>query len=230
MKQISLILSTFSFAAANIVAPTLVPGTSPVLAQTAGCGSGWSNIIINRAAPALPIGGADIAIASRQFRVACDEHDACYETFGKAKQDCENAFHNRMLGICARDHNTILGRPLKIRCNGRADAFYAAVRNFGSDAYDKAQAAARPSTRFKPGFYSRVGMNPPGIIYLWPSPWDGAKTDVWCDVPNHSMYARNIDGIGRAIGVNSLEAVKGTAKYWSQPCTDDIFRQSRIQR
>lgn len=36
MKQISVILSTFSFAAANIVAPTLIPSASPVLAQTAG--------------------------------------------------------------------------------------------------------------------------------------------------------------------------------------------------
>lgn len=220
MKQISLILSTFSFAAANIVAPTLVPSTSPALAQTAGCGSGWSNTALKYLS----------LVGSRQFRVACDEHDVCYDTFGKSKQDCDKAFHNRMLGICARDHNTIVGIPARRLCNGRADAYYTGVLKGGQDKYDKAQAAARPSTRFKPSFYSRVGMNPPGIIYLWPSPGDGGKTDVWCDVPNHSMYARNIDGIGRAIGVDSLEAVKGTAKYWSQPCTDDIFRQSRIQR
>jgi hypothetical protein len=232
MKQISPILFAFSFVTTSIFIPTLVPNTSPVLAQTAGCGSGWSNIIINRAAPAMGITGANIAIAGRKFRVACDEHDTCYDTYGKSKQDCEKAFHNRMLGICARDHNTIAARLSGIRgaCNARADAFYTAVTNFGSDAYNKAQAQARPSTRLKPGFYSRVGMNPPGIVYLWPSPWDGGKTDVWCDVPNHAMYARNLNNIGSAIGVNSLETVKNSAKYWSQPCTDDVFQQSRVQR
>lgn len=147
MKQISPILFAFSFVTTIIFVPTLVPSTSPVLAQTAGCGSGWSNIIINRAAPAMGITGANIAIAGRQFRVACDEHDACYDTYGKSKQDCDKAFHNRMLGICARDHNTIAARLSGIRgaCNARADAFYTAVTNFGSDAYDKAQAAVKPS-------------------------------------------------------------------------------------
>jgi pimeloyl-ACP methyl ester carboxylesterase len=85
------------------------------------------------------------------------------------------------------------------------------------------------SGRLRPGFYSRIGMNPPGIIYLWPSPWDGGKTDVWCDVPNHSMYVRNLNNIGSAIEVNSLEAVKNSGKYWSQPCTEDVFQQSRVQ-
>ena len=87
-----------------------------------------------------------------------------------------------------------------------------------------------PTVRSQPGFYSRVGMNPPGIVYLWPSPWDGGKTDVWCDVPNHEMYVRNLNHIGSAIEVNSLETVKGTAKYWSQPCTDHVFQQSGVQR
>jgi hypothetical protein len=49
-----------------------------------------------------------------------------------------------MLGICARDHNTFFGKPLKRACNGRADAYYSAVRSkIGQDAYDKAQRDAR---------------------------------------------------------------------------------------
>lgn len=83
--------------------------------------------------------------------------------------------------------------------------------------------------RYRSGFYSRVGMNPPGIIYLWLSPWDGGKTDVWCDVPNHDMYVRNLNNIGSAIEVNNLETVKNNAKYWSKPCSDDVFQQSRVQ-
>lgn len=83
--------------------------------------------------------------------------------------------------------------------------------------------------RLKPGFYSRIGMKPPGIIYLWPSPWDGGKTDVWCNVPNHTMYTNHIDSVGAAIGVPDLESVRNTAKYWSQPCGDSVFNHSRIQ-
>ena len=76
---------------------------------------------------------------TRQFAVACTEHDACYDILGKSKGDCDKAFHNRMLGICSRDHNTWFGRPLKIACNGRADAFYSAVNRLGQDAYNKSQ-------------------------------------------------------------------------------------------
>lgn len=95
-----------------------------------------------------------------------------------------------------------------------------------------AQSSFKPIAlpRLKPGFYSRIGMKPPGIIYLWPSPWDGGKTDVWCNVPNHTMYANHIDSVGAAIGVPDLESVKNTAKYWSQPCGDSVFNQSRIQK
>ena len=90
-------------------------------------------------------------------------------------------------------------------------------------------ANSNPSIRYRPGFYSRVGMNPPGIIYLWPSPWDGGKTDVWCDIPNHDMYVGNLNNIGSAIEVSNLETVKDSAKYWSKPCSDDVFQQSRVQ-
>jgi hypothetical protein len=85
------------------------------------------------------------------------------------------------------------------------------------------------SGRFRSGFYSRVGMNPPGIIYLWPSPWDDGRTDVWCNVPNHSMYARHINDIGSAMEIDDLATVQNSAEYWSQACSDDVFQQSRVQ-
>lgn len=146
MKHFPLPFSVL-FSLSAVIVPAPFFSNSPVLAQTAGCGSGWSNIIINYAAPALPIGSADITIAGRQFRVACDEHDVCYDTPRNSKQDCDRAFHNRMLDICARDHNTIVGRPLRIACNGRADAFHTAASDFGQTAYDNAQRAARPTVR-----------------------------------------------------------------------------------
>jgi hypothetical protein len=33
------------------------------------------------------------------------------------------------------------------------------------------------------------------------------ETDVWCDVPNHDMYVRNLNNIGSAIEANNLETV-----------------------
>lgn len=78
-------------------------------------------------------------VSSQQFAVACREHDACYDTFGKSRQECDKAFHNRMLGICARDHNTIFGRPLRAKCNGMADVYYRAVQKGGDKAYRDSQ-------------------------------------------------------------------------------------------
>jgi hypothetical protein len=126
-------LNTLALGCSYLIAATgILNYNSPAVAErTAGCGSG-SSAYLEIFSP----------VSSKQFRVACDEHDACYDTLGKSRQECDNAFHNRMLGICARDHNTILGKPLKVKCNGRADAYYAAVKKHGGDAYRKAQASA----------------------------------------------------------------------------------------
>jgi len=127
--------SKHAFTALVIVASTIaVVKSSPALAQSSGCGSGYSWYLTRAGSP----------VAASQFRVACNEHDACYDTLGKSKQECDKAFHNRMLDICARDHNTIAGILLKRPCNGRADAYYTGVRDYGQDAYSKAQAAAKP--------------------------------------------------------------------------------------
>ncbi len=118
-----------------LLSPIVVFDNSSAVAQTSGCGSGSSWYLLRINSP----------IAANQFRVACDEHDDCYDTYGKSKQECDKAFHNRMLGICASDHNTIIGRPLRIACNGRADVYYTGVLEYAQDAYDKAQAQAKPA-------------------------------------------------------------------------------------
>lgn len=146
MKRISLLLSIFTLFSAATASVLNFDGSSAV-AQTSGCGSGSSWYLLRIGTP----------IAANQFRLACNEHDACYDTYGKSKQECDNAFHNRMLGICARDHNTIVGQPLKIACNGSADAYYVGVRDHAQDAYKKAQAAAPRVGYFDDGgtgFYS----------------------------------------------------------------------------
>jgi Tectonin domain/Group XII secretory phospholipase A2 precursor (PLA2G12) len=107
----------------------------PAANAAPACGSGKNAYLLSVGSP----------VGSRQFAVACIEHDACYDIFGKSQGECDKAFHNRMLGICSRDHNTLFGRPLKIACNGRADAFYSAVNRLGKSAYDKAQTASAPA-------------------------------------------------------------------------------------
>lgn len=134
-----------------LVAPAFGLFTSVAKAQTAGCGSGLSNTIINDAAPAVPIIGVDLTIGGKQFRVACDEHDACYDTYGRSKQGCDNAFRTRMRDICKSDHNTILGSFLREACIRRAEAFYTAVLKGGGTAYKKAQAAAKRAGYFDNG-------------------------------------------------------------------------------
>jgi hypothetical protein len=128
-------LNTFALGSFYLIAATgiLNHNSTAVAERTAGCGSGSSAYLLEIFSP----------VSSNQFRVACDEHDDCYDTLGKSRQECDNAFHNRMLGICARDHNTLLGKPLKAQCNKRADLFYAGVKKGGGEAYGKAQASAR---------------------------------------------------------------------------------------
>lgn len=134
--KLSKFLTTLVFTA-TLAVSQMVDLSNPkqVQAQTSGCGSGSSWYLLRILSP----------IGSSQFRVACNEHDACYDTLGKSQQECDKAFHNRMLGICAKDHNTWFGKPLKIACNGRADAYYTAVMENGGNAYNDGQAKARAS-------------------------------------------------------------------------------------
>jgi Group XII secretory phospholipase A2 precursor (PLA2G12) len=144
MKRISPLFSAFSFISAAF-ASGLSFDNLPAIAQTAGCGSGSTVYLLKIISP----------VGSNQFRAACNEHDTCYDTAGESKQKCDNAFHNRMLGICARKHNTILGKPFRIACNGRADAYFAAVSEHGGAAYRKAQKNANSN-----GFRVRNRWNP----------------------------------------------------------------------
>ncbi|MBL1210426.1 hypothetical protein [Geminocystis sp. GBBB08] len=145
----SKILTTFGLTATLVTAQIVaLPNQKmkKVQAQTSGCGSGKSWYLTRVMTP----------VSAQQFGVACDEHDACYDTYGKSKQECDKAFHRRMLGICASDHNTILGKPLRIACNGRADAFYTAVLEYGQDSYKQAQDEARKKSQPSLIVYSLV--------------------------------------------------------------------------
>lgn len=113
-----------------LLSSNLIFNESSALANSGGCGSGSSWYLLRILSP----------ISAQQFDPACHEHDKCYETFGKPKGECDKAFHNRMLGICARDHNTWGGVVFKRECNVRADAYYEGVQtDTAQKAYNDAQ-------------------------------------------------------------------------------------------
>lgn len=75
------------------------------------------------------------------------------------------------------------------------------------------------SGRLTPGLYANPGMNPPGVIYLRRSPWDGGKTDVWCDIKSQSLYEHAMRQRSEPARTRfSLSYVKSKSKYWSIPC------------
>lgn len=78
-----------------------------------GCGSGsMSRGILARLTPA----------SKRQFHQACNDHDACYETPGRSREDCDRAFRPRMMRLCD-DLSGLSG----IRCRSAATAYSRAV-------------------------------------------------------------------------------------------------------
>lgn len=164
-----------------LLSSNVIFNESSALANSGGCGSGRSWYALRVVSP----------IAVQQFDVACHEHDKCYETYGKPKQECDKAFHERMLGTCARDHNTILGRPLRALCNGKADAYYTGVMEHGQDAYDAAQNEHKPVGIPIPGdsqtnsyFIQRIGEHSEWLLThtdhadLWNAILSAAKRDA----------------------------------------------------
>jgi hypothetical protein len=79
-------LNSLKLLSVIIFAPVFV-GNTPAAHAGNGCGDGKTAFLLSVTSP----------VASRQFKVACNEHDACYDTLGKSKSDCDKAFHNRML-------------------------------------------------------------------------------------------------------------------------------------
>ena len=114
------------------LSPAMIFHSPSAVAQTSGCGSRESWYLLRIGTP----------ISASQFKAACNEHDDCYDTYGKSKQECDDAFRKRTNSICSRDHKTLVERPLKIQCFAMAKTYYIGVRDLGQSAYENAQAAA----------------------------------------------------------------------------------------
>ncbi|KAA3664292.1 MAG: hypothetical protein DWQ04_06525 [Chloroflexi bacterium] len=83
------------------------------------------------------------SIDSAKFYKACEEHDDCYETLGKSKEECDRAFYNNLKEECDRAFNTLLEVACNGQCKTAALAYFLAVKQAGGDAYRKAQEQAR---------------------------------------------------------------------------------------
>lgn len=73
------------------------------------------------------------------FTGACRNHDRCYETCGRSKDDCDHAFHGDLRAACRRGYRSYLQRPLLRTCLELANTYHSAVHRMGGNAYRSAQ-------------------------------------------------------------------------------------------
>ena len=72
------------------------------------------------------------------FKPGCDEHDRCYSTLGKTKQECDNEFLRDLLRICISYPRS----DQRDGCFAWAKRYYDGVRKWGGGAYFDAQREA----------------------------------------------------------------------------------------
>jgi secretory phospholipase A2 len=94
------------------------------------CGAGWNE-------PLVPDrwGEAD-------FTPACRAHDACYETCGASKGECDSRFRSDLRSACRRGYRHWWQAQGRAACLVVAEGYALAVERLGGDAYRDAQRAA----------------------------------------------------------------------------------------
>lgn len=111
--------------ASATICPNRVPNPSHVPSFN-GCGTA-----------SFPVSGQ---IGNVNVTPACHNHDRCYDTCNKVKDNCDTTFKDEMLAICAAGNpkdSTALAD-----CIQTADVYYRAVAAFGDQPYEAAQNAA----------------------------------------------------------------------------------------
>jgi hypothetical protein len=114
-----------------VIAIDLLPVSAQVSRGANGCGASGSWLA--KITPNKPA-GAD-------FTGACNRHDACYDTLGASKEQCDNQFYNNMVSACSSTYQNGSAK-FKI-CKKVAGGYVKAVKsNKGKAAYQAAQEAA----------------------------------------------------------------------------------------
>lgn len=111
--------------ASAAICPNRVPNPDHVPSSN-GCGTA-----------SFPVSGQ---IGKVDVTPACNNHDRCYDTCNKAKDDCDTAFKNELQAICAAGNPN--GSKALTDCVQTADVYYRAVAAFGDQPYEAAQNSA----------------------------------------------------------------------------------------
>ena len=74
------------------------------------------------------------------FRNACRQHDACYDTVGACQKGCDDRFLRHLKKECQHSRNPR-------RCERKARRFHWLVDRFGSGAFRSAQDLARAGSK-----------------------------------------------------------------------------------
>ena len=183
----------------------------PTVERTEGCGSGFSWYVT----PDTPAGVS--------FRSSCNNHDKCYDTYDPnnlSQSKCDYIFHTEMLQACGREFNTILEKPLLIKCNTAANAYYKVVRELGQNAYNEAQNKAKRKLR-QSGYnyyFTNNCSSPVRLAIEYKNTSDEWVTEGWWNfAPGESAYLRS-NGI-RLASKNSIfyyyaEPTDNSGGYW----------------
>ena len=106
------------------------------IAQLGNCGSAkWQRLAVRDS-----WGGAN-------FAPSCAEHDTCYATIGKTKEECDNQFRESLRQECESTYNSAWHVVQRTGCLEMANTYHSAVNRFGGDAYRSAQREAQRSNQ-----------------------------------------------------------------------------------
>lgn len=74
-----------------------------------------------------------------KFGKYCSEHDRCYETCGKSKEECDNGFLSGLRDECKSTYTSEWHVVQRSGCLEIANTYHSAVHRMGGDAYRSAQ-------------------------------------------------------------------------------------------
>jgi hypothetical protein len=82
------------------------------------------------------------SFGSASFLSSCNNHDDCYDTCNSVKSGCDSTFLSSLDAACQSAYGSGISKLLLPTCLAVAQTYYSAVSNFGTTAYNAAQANA----------------------------------------------------------------------------------------
>ena len=86
-------------------------------------------------------GSYGLKIHSLWHTPCCDEHDKCYSTCGKSRNDCDSEFKKCMFRQCKK-YDAKKAKKQRDDCEGQAQMFFTGTRSLGCQAYLDSQKEA----------------------------------------------------------------------------------------